>query len=183
MELWYLRKILEVKKKKEYSILKYLTHEIFTHEGNDNMELHQEEEQLLSLIRELCNRLSAQVNHIYAPYGLTAIQFEILTELYLEKQLSMSLLAKRLAMTNSNLSAIVKRLEQHHFVCRTRDPNDQRTVLVNLSEEAIVLLEKMRSESCSHAHILKEVSKQDREDILKGLHKLNLILKECDSYE
>lgn len=152
-------------------------------ERNDPMDNRQEEEQLLSLLREICNRLSVKLNSVYAPYGLTAIQFEILTELYMEKQLTMSALAQRLAMSNSNCSAIVKRLEQHEFVCRTRDPMDQRIVHVCLCDHAKEMLEQMRKKTCPDQQLLLQITKEDHDDILKGLYKLNTILKECDSHE
>lgn len=151
-------------------------HEIFMHERTEVM---QEEVQIFSLIREINNRICVKLNQVYAPYGLTAVQFEILMELMVENNLTMSTLAQHLAMSNSNLSAIIKRLEGHGFVKRIRDPMDQRTVHVVLCETGKKSLEEMREKECKK-HVLEELPKTDSRMILQGLEKLNQILKECD---
>lgn len=151
-------------------------HEIFMHERTEVM---QEEVQIFSLIREINNRISVKLNQVYAPYGLTAVQFEILMELMMENNLTMSTLAQHLAMSNSNLSAIIKRLEGHGFVKRIRDPMDQRTVHVVLCETGKKNLEEMCEKECKK-HVLEELPKAESRMILQGLEKLNQILKECD---
>lgn len=143
----------------------------------------QEEERILGLIREVSNRLSIKMNRLYAPYGLTSVQFEILMELYLEDHVTMSTLAKRLNMSNSNLSAIISRMEQHHFVCRTRDQMDQRTVHVELCPQACEILGEIRETGCKDQSVFERISFRDRQDIVTGLEKLNEVLKECDSHE
>lgn len=142
----------------------------------------QKEEYIFRLIREINNRLCAKMNQIYAPYGLTNIQLEILMELYLEHPLTMSTLANRLAMSNSNLSAIIKRLETHGFVSRQRDPHNQRTVQVMLCENGKNILEELRHTGCKK-RMLYDISSQDMIDMVKGLEKLNQILKECEEDE
>lgn len=142
----------------------------------------QEEVQIFSLIREINNRICVKMNQVYAPYGLTAVQFEILMELMMENNLTMSTLAQHLAMSNSNLSAIIKRLEGHGFVKRIRDPMDQRTVHVILCESGKRCLEEMSETECNK-HVLEEISKADCATILQNLKQLNQILKECDLNE
>lgn len=140
-----------------------------------------DEEYVISLFREISNRLSLKMNKIYEPYGLTAVQFVILVELSMEDHQKVSVLAQKLNMSNSNLSAILQRLEKHNFVIRKRDDMDQRSVNVSLSNNAQGMMQQMKETTCMEQQLFAHISQEDRDDILLGLEKLNRVLKECDS--
>ena len=140
-----------------------------------------DEEYVISLFREISNRLSLKMNKVYEPYGLTAVQFVILMELSMENHQKVSVLAQKLNMSNSNLSAILQRLEKHDFVMRKRDDMDQRSVNVSLSEKAQGMIHQMKETSCMDRQLFTHISQNDREAILLGLEKLNQVLKECGS--
>lgn len=143
----------------------------------------QEEESLIALFREISNRLSLKMNKVYEPYGLTSVQFTILMELRFEDHQTISALSKKVAMSNSNLSAILKRMEKHDLVKRNRDLLDQRIVHVALTKKAEAICDKMKKETCGADEKLLHLSKEDKACIQKGLETLNSILKECDVHE
>lgn len=140
----------------------------------------QEEESLMSLFREISNRLSLKMNKFYEPYGLTAVQFFILVELSLEDHQTISTLAKKLNMSTSNLSAILKRMEKHEFVKRCRDGKDQRIVHIEQTNKAKQISEEMKKESCGAIDSMLPITQEEKACIRKGLELLNTILKECD---
>lgn len=140
----------------------------------------QEEESLMSLFREISNRLSLKMNKFYEPYGLTAVQFFILVELSLEDHQTISTLAKKLNMSTSNLSAILKRMEKHEFVKRCRDGKDQRIVHIEQTNKAKQISEEMKKESCGEIDSMLPITQEENACIRKGLELLNTILKECD---
>lgn len=143
----------------------------------------EEDAYMIALFREISNRLSLKMNKLYEPYGLTLVQFTILMELMVKDHQTISALAKKVHMSNSNLSAILKRMEKHAFLHRCRDEDDQRVVHIELTQKALDICTEMMKESCmARASILK-ISKEEKASIRKGLETLNEILKECDSYE
>lgn len=155
-------------------------HELSMHEGSESVE---EDAYMIALFREISNRLSLKMNKLYEPYGLTLVQFTILMELMVKDHQTISALAKKVHMSNSNLSAILKRMEKHAFLHRCRDEVDQRVVYIELTQKALDICTEIMKESCmARASILK-ISKEEKASIRKGLETLNEILKECDSYE
>lgn len=68
--------------------------------------------QIIGLFRSLHGQLGAVVNQYCQPLGITRPQALILKELAEHDEISISELARRLGFTNSNVSAICKRLEK-----------------------------------------------------------------------
>lgn len=158
----------------------YSMHEISMHERRGIM---QEDKEIFALFREISNRLSIKMNKFYEPYGLTPVQFIILMEIMMEEHQTISSLGNKVHMSNSNLSAILKRMEKHDLIRRCRDTLDQRVVHIQLTKKAKDICDAMKKESCIEQEAILHISKEDRACIQKGLQVLNNILKECEDYE
>lgn len=143
----------------------------------------EEDAYMIALFREISNRLSLKMNKLYEPYGLTLVQFTILMELMVKDHQTISSLAKKVHMSTSNLSAILKRMEKHAFIRRCRNEGDQRVVHIELTQKALDICTDMMQESCAARASILKISKEEKASIRKGLETLNEILKECDSYE
>ena len=66
--------------------------------------------------------------------GLTYPQYLVLNVLWAEDELTVGLLADRLALESSTLTPLLKRLEVSGLVKRARNPMDERQVVIALTE-------------------------------------------------
>ena len=67
------------------------------------------------------------------PLGLTFPQYLVMLELLDGAPVSVGVLGNRLGMDTGTITPLVKRLEVAGFVTRTRDPSDERRVMVDLT--------------------------------------------------
>lgn len=68
------------------------------------------------------------------PLGLTFPQYLVMLDLVDGAPVSVGALGARLGMDTGTITPLVKRLEAAGFVTRTRDPKDERRVLVDLTK-------------------------------------------------
>lgn len=136
------------------------------------------DDHIIELLRGITMSITSRLNQICEPYGLTGVQLMILEELFQEDGLKISQLAHRTQMSNSNISAVIKRMEQHDFVHRVRNVNDQRIVIVCLNDKSHMLKADIMKKITCDTTLCGCTSKEDQEIILKGLEKLHDIVKE-----
>jgi MarR family transcriptional regulator, organic hydroperoxide resistance regulator len=79
------------------------------------------------------NRMVRLHKPLLEPLGLTFPQYLVILELLNEAPLSVGSLGGRLGMDTGTITPLVKRLEASGLVTRTRDPEDERRVMVDLS--------------------------------------------------
>ena len=83
--------------------------------------------------------LSHHVLHLFAEVGrtykLSQQQVELICAVIVPGKARMSELGRILHLEKSNLSNLVDRMEQRGLAQRTRDPDDRRATLVELTEE------------------------------------------------
>lgn len=100
----------------------------------------------LRLDNQLCFALyagSKEVIRLYKPflsaYGLTYTQYIVLLVLWEEDHITVSDLGKRLLLDSGTLTPLLKKLEAAGILARDRSKNDERTVIVSLTEAGIQL--------------------------------------------
>ena len=108
-------------------------------------------DEALRLSNQLCFPLSAaarKVTGLYQPYlqplGLTYTQYVTLLVLWEEDGQSVSALGERLFLDSGTLTPLLKKLEQRGLVRRERSREDERVVLVRLTDEGRALKEQAR---------------------------------------
>ena len=89
--------------------------------------------QLSFALYRAANRMARMHKPFLAPLGLTFPQYLVVLELLNEAPLSVGSLGGRLDMDTGTITPLVKRLEAAGLVTRTRDPNDERRVMVDLT--------------------------------------------------
>ena len=80
---------------------------------------------------------------VLAEEDITYPQFLVLVALAAEGESSVSALATEMFLDSGTLSPLLKRLESRHLLTRTRRPGDERTVVVALTPEGLVLHERV----------------------------------------
>ena len=89
---------------------------------------------------------SMAINRTYKPLldklGITYPQYLVLNVLWEEDGITIGSIAERLSLESSTVTPLVKRLETSLFVTRTRHRDDERRVLVSLTQRGRKLREK-----------------------------------------
>ena len=105
----------------------------------------------MKLSRQLCFPLYAaarNVTGLYTPWlrplGLTYTQYIALLALWEEDGISVSALGERLMLDNGTLSPLLKKLEAAGLVERRRSSEDERVVVLTLTDEGRALQEKAK---------------------------------------
>ncbi|MBO1907764.1 MarR family transcriptional regulator [Microvirga sp. 3-52] len=105
------------------------------------------------------------------PLGLTFPQYLVILELLDGAPLTVGALGTRLGMDTGTITPLVKRLEGAGFVTRTRDPADERRVLVDLTPRGRALEAEVRGipSRIKTACQLTDQSADDLRRTLEGL--------------
>ena len=74
--------------------------------------------------------------------GLTYAQYVTMMVLWEEKSITMHDLGKRLYLDSGTLTPVLKKLEGMGYLTRSRKPEDERVVVVEITKEGIELREK-----------------------------------------
>ncbi|MDR6533301.1 DNA-binding MarR family transcriptional regulator [Caulobacter rhizosphaerae] len=106
----------------------------------------------LRLDRQLCFALYGAANRVtrlYRPMlealGLTYPQYLAMLVLWEASPRTVGALGEALDLESSTLTPLLKRLETQGLVARTRDPQDERRVVVTLTETGAALRDKARA--------------------------------------
>ena len=106
----------------------------------------------MKLSHQLCFPLyaaSRSVVSLYTPYlkplGLTYTQYIVFLVLWERDGIPVGELCDRLLLDNGTLSPLLKKLQQAGYLERTRSTEDDRVVLITLTEEGRALQEKART--------------------------------------
>lgn len=104
------------------------------------------QEDPLSLDRQVCFPLYAAtnlLNRLYGPVlgelGLTYPQYLVMLVLWEQQPQTVGALGARLYLDSGTLTPLLKRMEVSGFVTRTRDPDDERRVMIGLTDKGRAL--------------------------------------------
>ena len=103
----------------------------------------------LKLDNQLCFPLYAcarQITGSYTPYlkklGITYTQYIVFMVLWEQDGISIGALGKRLHLDNGTLTPLLKKMEAAGYITRTRSSEDERVVIISLTEEGWAMREK-----------------------------------------
>ena len=114
--------------------------------------------------------LMASTRPRWSAADLTFTQLRALSVLARKQPQRMSDLADALDMTPASASALVDRIDQRGFVTRRSDPDDRRTVLVELSRRGQHILDVMERGSSDHfGRLIEKMTPAEREALATTL--------------
>ncbi|MHA7965209.1 MarR family winged helix-turn-helix transcriptional regulator [Paenibacillus sp. CAU 1782] len=103
----------------------------------------------LKLNNQICFSLysiSREITKLYRPLlqnlGLTYTQYIAMLALWEQDKITVSELGSRLYLDSGTLTPLLKKLEAAGLVTRTRDKKDERSVLIELTEQGAALREQ-----------------------------------------
>ncbi len=132
----------------------------------------------LKLENQLCFPLYACSRKIvsqYTPYfkslGLTYTQYIVCMVLWEEEQISVKELGEKLFLDSGTLTPVLKKMETAGYVTRHRSEEDERVVLVSITDQGRDLQEKVKN---IPMHIAEHISltPQEAEQLHSLLYKV-----------
>ena len=113
--------------------------------------MKQEHHEAMKLANQLCFPLYAAARNViglYTPWlrplGLTYTQYIVFLVLWEKDGLTVGELCDRLMLDNGTLSPLLKKMQQAGYIERKRSEEDDRVVVVTLTEEGRALQEKAK---------------------------------------
>ncbi|MFF2083852.1 MarR family winged helix-turn-helix transcriptional regulator [Nocardia sp. NPDC058176] len=133
----------------------------------------------LRLDRQVCFALAVANRSVLAvyrpllePLGLTHPQYLVMLALWGEAPMSVKAVAEAIQLDSATLSPLLKRLESAGLLTRRRDPHDERTLLIDLTEAGWDL--RRRAEEIPPAVVARlGVSLADLEELRDVLGRVN----------
>ncbi|MEQ1064291.1 MarR family transcriptional regulator [Acinetobacter sp. XH1741] len=113
------------------------------------------ENQLCFLIYSTNLALNQLYRKLLTPLGITYPQYLVMLVLWEKDEVTVSEIGSKLFLESSTLTPILKKLEAMHLVNRTRSKEDERQVIITLSEKGKNLKEQAVN---IPAHILEASS-------------------------
>ncbi|MEQ1106363.1 MarR family winged helix-turn-helix transcriptional regulator [Acinetobacter seifertii] len=113
------------------------------------------ENQLCFLIYSTNLALNQLYRKLLTPLGITYPQYLVMLVLWEKDEITVSEIGKKLFLESSTLTPILKKLEAIQLVNRTRSKEDERQVIITLSEKGKELKEQAVN---IPAHILEASS-------------------------
>ena len=108
-------------------------------------------DEVMKLNNQLCFPLYAaarSVTNLYTPWlkplGLTYTQYIVLLVLWEHDGISVSEIGEKLMLDNGTLSPLLKKMEQAGWVERRRSTEDDRVVIITLTEAGRALRERAK---------------------------------------
>jgi len=90
------------------------------------------EEQTCFPVYALSRLITKAYQPLLAPLGLTYPQYLVMLLLWEHQELAVKVLGQKLLLDTGTLTPLLKLLEQRQLLSRRRDPQDERSVLVQL---------------------------------------------------
>ncbi|MFI8143855.1 MarR family winged helix-turn-helix transcriptional regulator [Acinetobacter sp. ABJ_C5_2] len=113
------------------------------------------ENQLCFLIYSTNLALNQLYRKLLTPLGITYPQYLVMLVLWEKDEITVSEIGNKLFLESSTLTPILKKLEAMQLVNRTRSKEDERQVIITLSEKGKILKEQAVN---IPAHILEASS-------------------------
>ncbi|MBB5753757.1 MarR family winged helix-turn-helix transcriptional regulator [Prosthecomicrobium pneumaticum] len=108
-----------------------------------------------------------------AGFGITPVQYGLLTILSTQPDTDQITLANALGIDRTNVADVLARLEQRGLVARTRSRSDRRMVLARLTPEGERLVESMHPAMArAQERLLETLAPDERERFLETLMRL-----------
>ncbi|MBE6072244.1 MAG: MarR family transcriptional regulator [Clostridium butyricum] len=132
----------------------------------------------IKLENQLCFSLyaaSREVIKLYKPcldkFNLTYTQYVAMLVLWEEERTTVKGMGEKLHLDSGTLTPLLKKLEKSGLISRYRDVNDDRVVVVELTEQGKALKEQITCVPCEMKGKLK-LSKEQTDELKKLLDNL-----------
>ncbi|XHS76502.1 MarR family winged helix-turn-helix transcriptional regulator [Burkholderiaceae bacterium UC74_6] len=113
--------------------------------GPEDLEALMPENQLCFALYSASLAMSKAYKPLLEPLNLTYLQYLVMLALWSGGTSNLSQIAKRLALDSPTLTPVLKRLEAAGYVQRTRDPADDRKIVLALTDAGVQLKAQVKT--------------------------------------
>jgi DNA-binding MarR family transcriptional regulator len=125
---------------------------------------------LLYIIKQVELAARAQLDELFRPIGMTALQYTALTVLERHPDLSSAQLARNSFVTAQTMADMVRALEERRLVERHRDAADRRRLVLALTGDGRRLLGRYRSRVAAlEERMLRGLTPEEAAELRHGL--------------
>jgi len=110
--------------------------------GNFNISETASKEDMLKLDCQLCfplyacaRKIQSKYTPILKPLGITYTQYLVFLVLWEEENITVGELCRRLYLDSGTITPLLKKMEKEGFLIRKRCPEDERCVMVSLTDK------------------------------------------------
>lgn len=141
------------------------------------MDINEFSHHIWELFRSLSQGIDSTLRVVIESYGITMTQMRILVELKHCGECTVGELGMAIGSAPGNSSAMCKTLEKKGLVSRTRSPEDERIVLISMTDRGRSLLQQINEKlSVTCNPVLRGYTPADYELIFSGMGKLKEIV-------
>lgn len=119
-------------------------------------------------------KLMSQFRPMLASHNLTEQQWRVLRVVCEDREIDATMVAKRSCILAPSVSRILRRLEEHNLIARTRDTNDSRRTIISITRDGIELIAKIAPKNRRiYSEFRAGLGEESFEQLLDLLEKLN----------
>lgn len=112
-----------------------------------------------------------QYKSILDPYSLTYPQYMVLLCLWENPRQNVQMLGEQLNLDSGTLSPMLKRMEKNGYLTRRRNPEDERQILVEITDKSINIKDELQR-NILECFSLLNLSKEEYLELLNQLKTL-----------
>jgi len=114
-----------------------------------------------------------RIGRLLRPLGVSAAGGLVLGQLRDHGRMSPSEIGERLIVTRATVTGLIDSLERRGFVSRTANPDDRRSIFVEITNEGLVALRAVRTLVHRHEkHWMSVLSEDELRDYIALLHRI-----------
>lgn len=130
--------------------------------------------EIMDRLRSIGNNLSQTLTPFCEKWGITPVLLRILDEVSQIGPVSVGGLSNGVGVVLTNLSSCCKKLERLGYVSRTRDSQDERVVLIALTERGKKLIDDIHADiEDTFQEFFESLDEGEKEELLVQLARLD----------
>jgi DNA-binding MarR family transcriptional regulator len=150
--------------------------------GVDPIASHRRDIKLGYLLHDVSRMRRTAFDQLMKPLGITRAQWWVIAYLSRHDGMAQTELADKLDVGKASLGSLLDRLEATAFIERRPDPSDRRVKRIFLAPPALQVLEQLAEmEATFNREILKELSEDDRRELIRMLSSIKSSLTHLDA--
>lgn len=133
------------------------------------------DDRITILIKKIALSIDKFAGQVLAPYELSNAQYKIIKFLYHQPNTAVRQadIETQFSLTNPTVTGIIQNLEKKGLVQRIPNPEDKRSKLLILTEDAMSIKEELYQIGESiEAHVTSHLTKSECDELMRLLHKI-----------